>query len=114
MVYDSVGKDTFEGSLDCLAPMGMMVTFGNASGAVEPVSPLRLSAGGSLFLTRPTLFHYIPDRPSLLARAGDVFEWLDAGDISIAIDEIFDLSDAAAAHDRIEARGTTGKLLLEC
>lgn len=114
VVYDGVGAAVFDDSLDLLRPRGTMVTFGNASGAVEPLSPLRLSAGGSLFLTRPTLFHYIPDRASLLARANDVFDWLSSGDINIAIDEVFDLNDAAAAHDRIESRGTTGKLLLSC
>ncbi len=114
VVYDGVGAAVFDDSLDLLRARGMMVTFGNASGAVEPLSPLRLSAGGSLFLTRPTLFHYIPDRASLLARANDVFAWVASGDVSIAIDEVFDLADAAAAHDRIEGRGTTGKLLLSC
>ena len=114
VVYDGVGAAVFDDSLDLLATRGMMVTFGNASGAVEPVSPLRLSAGGSLFLTRPTLFHYIPDRPSLLARADDVFTWLADGSISVAIDTVYDLDDAAAAHDRLEGRGTTGKLLLAC
>jgi NADPH2:quinone reductase len=114
VVYDGVGAAVFEDSLGLLRPRGMMVTFGNASGAVDPVSPLRLSVGGSLFLTRPTIFHYIPDRESLLARAGDVFEWLSSGELTIAIDEIYDLADAGSAHDRIESRGTTGKLLLRC
>lgn len=114
VVYDGVGAAVFDDSLDLLRARGMMVTFGNASGAVEPLSPLRLSAGGSLFLTRPTLFHYIPDRASLLARANDVFAWLADGSITVAIDEVYELDDARSAHDRLESRGTTGKLLLRC
>jgi NADPH2:quinone reductase len=112
VVYDGVGKDTAEKSLDCLAPRGMMVFFGNASGPVAPIDPLLLSRKGSLFLTRPTLFHYVADRASLEARAADVLGDAAAGRLAVRIDRSFPLAEAAEAHRALEGRQTTGKVLL--
>jgi NADPH:quinone reductase len=112
VVYDGVGKSVFDQSLTVLRPRGMMVTFGNASGPVDPVSPLTLSANGSLFLTRPTLFHYIAERSELERRAADVFGWIAAGQLDVRIGHRFALADAADAHRAIESRQTTGKVLL--
>lgn len=112
VVYDGVGAATFDAGLDILKPRGMMVTFGNASGAVPEISPLLLSQKGSLFLTRPTMFHYIETREALLSRASDLFEWVGAGDLSVRIGERYPLSDAGRAHEDLEARRTTGKVLL--
>ena len=112
VVYDGVGKDTALRSLDCLAPRGMMVFYGNASGPVAPIDPLLLSQKGSLFLTRPTLFHYIADRASLEARAADVFSQVAAGRLEVRIDRALPLAEAAEAHRALEGRQTTGKLLL--
>jgi NADPH:quinone reductase len=112
VVYDSVGKDTFEKSLDCLAPRSMLVMFGQSSGAVPPFDLLTLTAKGSLFLTRPSLFHYVATRAELLARAGDVLGWIAAGTLKLHIGATFPLADAAAAHRQLEARQTTGKVLL--
>lgn len=112
VVYDGVGKDTFLASLDCLAPRGLMVSFGNASGAVPPVSPLELSKRGSLYLTRPTLFHYIA-KPSELARgARELFEIVGSGKVQVRIGQTYKLADAAQAHRDLEARRTTGSSLL--
>jgi len=108
VVYDSVGRDTFMRSLDCLAPRGLMVSFGNASGPVEPISPLLLSQKGSLFLTRPTLFHYIASRSELEAAAAELFEMVLSGKLTIDIGQRFPLSAAAEAHRALEARQTTG------
>jgi NADPH2:quinone reductase len=111
-VYDSVGQTTFDKSLNCLRPRGYMVLFGQSSGAVAPLNPQILNAKGSLFLTRPTLGHYIATRDELLARAGDVLGWVAAGELKLRIDSEFALADAADAHRRLESRATSGKLLL--
>ena len=112
VVYDGVGKETAPKSLDCLALRGMMVFFGNASGPVGPLDPLLLSQKGSLFMTRPTLFHYVADRASLEARAADVLGQVAAKRLEVRIDRAFPLAEAAAAHQALESRQTTGKLLL--
>jgi len=112
VVYDGVGKDTFFASLDCLAPLGIMVSYGNASGAVPPVSPLELTKRGSLFLTRPMLFHYIA-KPSELARgARELFEVVGSGRVKVRIGQTYSLANAAEAHRDLEARRTTGSALL--
>jgi NADPH2:quinone reductase len=112
VVYDGVGKDTFFASLDCLAPLGLMVSYGNASGAVPPVAPLELTKRGSLFLTRPTLFHYTA-KPSELARgARELFEVAGSGRVKVRIGQTWPLEAAAEAHRAIEARRTTGSSLL--
>ncbi|MDR3719446.1 MAG: quinone oxidoreductase [Bryobacteraceae bacterium] len=112
VVYDSVGKLTWEKSLNSLKPRGMMVTFGNASGPVDPIAPLLLNQKGSLFLTRPTLAHYAATRGELLWRAKDVFRWLADGQIELHIHEVYPLSEAGRAQADLEGRKTTGKLLL--
>jgi NADPH2:quinone reductase len=112
VVYDSVGQATFLKSLDCLAPRGMMVSFGQSSGKIAPFDPALLGGKGSLFLTRPTLWHYIADRPSLLARAGELFDWLAAGRLFVYIGKALPLEQAAEAHRLLEGRQTTGKVLL--
>ena len=112
VVYDSVGKDTFVASLDCLRPLGMMVTFGNASGPVPPVSPLDLSRRGSLFLTRPTLFHYVATRPALERAARELFGVVKRGVVKIRIGQSYPLQDVATAHRDLEARRTTGSTVL--
>lgn len=112
VVYDSVGASTWEGSLDSLRPRGMLVSFGNASGPVPPFSPLTLSAKGSLFLTRPTLWHYIATPEELAWRAGDLFAWIGAGKLSVRVDREFALADAREAHIALESRQTAGKVLI--
>jgi NADPH:quinone reductase len=112
VVYDSVGRATWEASLNSLKPRGMMVSFGNASGPVDPIAPLVLSQKGSLFLTRPTLAHYTAKREELEWRASDVFNWLRGGVLKVHIHDIYPLGDAARAHTDLEGRRTTGKLLL--
>jgi len=112
VVYDGVGRTVFDQSLTLLRPRGMMVTFGNASGPVDPVSPLALSSNGSIFLTRPTLFDYIADRSELERRATDLFDWIADGRIDVRIGHRFALADTADAHRAIEGRATTGKVLL--
>ena len=112
VVYDAVGKDTFDGSLNSLRPRGMLVSFGNASGAVPPFSPLILSQKGSLYLTRPTLTHYTLTAAELAARAGDLFAWVAAGELRVRIGATYPLSAAADAHRALEGRATTGKVLL--
>ncbi len=112
VVFDGVGKDTFLRGLDVLKPRGMMITFGNASGPVDPVLPLKLMQGGSLFLTRPTLADYTATREDLEARSGDLFRWIAEGRLDVRIGERLALSDARAAHEMLEGRGTTGKVLL--
>jgi NADPH2:quinone reductase len=112
VVYDSIGKDTFTGSLDCLRPLGMMVTFGNASGPVPPVDTLELSKRGSLFLTRPTLFTYIAKRADLLATAQELFDVVAAGKVKIEVNQTYALKDAAQAHIDLVARKTTGSTVL--
>jgi NADPH2:quinone reductase len=112
VVYDGVGRTTFDKSLACLVPRGLMALFGQSSGAVPPIDPGRLAAHGSLFLTRPTLFHYIATRDELTARAGDLFGWLAAGKLQLRIGAELPLRDAAEAHRALEGRQTTGKVLL--
>lgn len=112
VVYDSVGVDTFERSLDCLAPRGMMVCFGQSSGPVAPFSPAILAQKGSLFLTRPTLFTYIADPTELAAAAAALFAVVAAGTVRIDIRQRFTLADAAEAHRALEARQTTGSTVL--
>jgi NADPH2:quinone reductase len=112
VVYDSVGKTTAEKSLDCLAPRGMMVFYGNSSGPAPPIDPLTLTQKGSLFLTRPTLFHYIADRASLEARAAEVLGRVASGRLKVRIGRTFPLAETADAHRALEGRETTGKVLL--
>lgn len=112
VVFDGVGAATFDKSIDLLRPRGMMVTFGNASGPVPEISPLMLSQKGSLFLTRPTLAHYVQTREELLGRAKDLFDWIAAGDLDVRIDARYALEDAADAHRALETRRTTGKVLI--
>lgn len=112
VVYDSVGRDTFDGSLRSLAPRGMLVLFGQSSGAVPPFDPQRLNQGGSLYLTRPTLAHYTATRAELLARAEELFAWLAAGELHVHVDSALPLEHAPEAHRRLEARETSGKVVL--
>jgi NADPH2:quinone reductase len=112
VVYDSIGKDTFEGGLDCLRPFGLMACFGNASGPVPPVAPGVLAAKGSLYLTRQTLFTHIATRGSTQAMADELFEVVDSGRVKIRIDQRYPLADAAQAHRDLEARKTTGSTVL--
>jgi NADPH2:quinone reductase len=112
VVYDSVGKDTFGASLDCLAPLGMMVSYGNASGPVPPVDLAMLNAKGSLFLTRPSLASYTATHGDLSAAAGDLFAVVKSGAVKIQVNQTFALADAAAAHTALEARLTTGSTVL--
>jgi NADPH2:quinone reductase len=112
VVYDSVGRTTFDASLRCLQRLGTLVLFGQSSGPVPPIDPQILNTGGSLFLTRPTLAHYTATRAALLARAGDILSWLRTGRLQLRISAEFPLSRAADAHRQLEARQTTGKLLL--
>ncbi|HEY1434670.1 MAG TPA: quinone oxidoreductase, partial [Thermoanaerobaculia bacterium] len=111
-VYDSVGRTTFEKSLRSLALRGTMVLFGQSSGPVGPFDPQVLSQRGSLYLTRPTLVHYIASRADLLARAGDVLAWVRDGRLKLRLEHDFPLAEAAAAHAALEGRKTTGKILL--
>lgn len=113
VVYDSVGKTTFDKSLNCLRPRGYMVLYGQASGAVAPFDPQILNAKGSLFLTRPSLGHYVLTRDELLSRSGDLFDWLAAGELDVRIDQVFALAQAADAHAYIEDRRTMGKVVLQ-
>jgi NADPH:quinone reductase len=113
VVYDGVGQAVFSRSLELLRRRGTMVTFGNASGAVEPLSPLVLSRGGSLYLTRPTMFDYVATRDELERRAGELFSWIADGSLDVRIGTRVPLADAAEAHRLIESRATTGKVLLD-
>jgi NADPH:quinone reductase len=112
VVYDSVGKSTFLPSLDCLRPRGMMVTYGNASGPVPEIAPLLLAQKGSLFLTRPTLAQYAANSEEIAWRAGDVLNWVGQGKLKLHIHKVYKLADAAQAHQDLEGRKTTGKLLI--
>jgi len=112
VVYDGVGKDTFMGSLDCLAPLGMMVSFGNASGPVPPLDLLLLSQKGSLFVTRPTLVTYTAKRSDLVAAAADLFDVVTKGAVKIEVNQTFALRQAADAHRALEARATSGSTVL--
>jgi NADPH:quinone reductase len=112
VAYDSVGKDTWERSLSLLRPRGMLVVYGNSSGPVPPVEPQKLSAAGSVFFTRPTLANYISERDELLRRAHDLFAAVKNGALHVRVGATYPLADAAQAHRDLEARKTTGKLLL--
>jgi NADPH2:quinone reductase len=112
VAFDSVGKDTFEGTLDSLRPRGMFVSYGNASGPVPPFAPLILSQKGSLFFTRPSFLHYMQTRAELLNRANDLFGWIARGQIRVRIGASYPLAQAAEAHRALEGRATTGKVLL--
>jgi NADPH2:quinone reductase len=112
VVYDSVGRDTFLKSLDCLRPRGLMVSFGQSSGPVEPFSPNLLAQKGSLFLTRPTLFSYIDSRAELEASAAELFAVVGSGQVRIEVKQRFALEQAAEAHRALEARKTTGSTIL--
>ena len=112
VVYDSVGATTFEKSLDCLRPRGYLALFGQSSGPVAPLDPGKLAAKGSLFLTRPTLAHYMLDRTELLARANDLFNWTASGKLKLRIESTLPMKDAAQAHRLLEGRKTSGKVVL--
>jgi NADPH2:quinone reductase len=112
VVYDSVGRTTFDGSLDCLAPRGMLVLFGQSCGRVPPLDPQVLNRKGSLFLTRPTIGHYVAAREELEARAKDLFEWIVKGELRLSIGRRYPLAEARQAHADLESRNTSGKLLL--
>jgi NADPH2:quinone reductase len=112
VVYDSVGKDTFDKSLNCLRMRGMMVLFGQSSGSVPPFDPQILNAKGSLFLTRPTLAHYTATRAEILQRAADLFKWMLAGELHVRIDKTFPLAHVADAHRYLESRQAMGKIVL--
>jgi NADPH2:quinone reductase len=112
VVYDSVGKDTFEKSLNCLALRGMLVLYGQSSGPVPPFDPQVLAQKGSLFLTRPVLWHYTTTREELLWRAGEVLDWVRTGELQLRVDRAYPLAQAAEAQRALEGRQTTGKVLL--
>ncbi len=112
VVYDSVGADTWESSMDCLRLRGMLVLYGNASGPVPPIDPLELNRRGSLYLTRPQLAHYIADRAELTWRAAELFELAGSGELEVRLDRTWGLAEAADAHRYLEDGRTTGKLLL--
>ena len=112
VVYDSVGRDTFLKSLDCLKPRGLMVSYGNASGPPDPIPPTLLAQKGSLFLTRPTLFHYIATRDELEQSASDLFEIVRSGKVKVEVAQLYALKDVAQAHRDLELRKTTGSTIL--
>ncbi len=112
VVYDSVAKDTFDKSLDCLAPRGFMILFGQSSGPIGTFDPQVLNTKGSLFLQRPSLVHHIATREELVKRAGEVLGWIQKGELKLRIGATFPLAEAAEAHRQLEARKTTGKVLL--
>ena len=112
VVYDSVGRTTFDKGLGLLRPLGYMVLFGQSSGAVGPIDPQVLSANGSIFLTRPTMAHYVGTRAELLARSGDILAWVGKGELDVRVGERFPLKAAADAHRALQGRKTTGKVLL--
>ena len=113
VAYDSVGKSTWEKSMNCLRPRGYLVLFGNASGAVPAIDPMLLSQKGSLYLTRPTLVSYTLTRDELLGRANDILTWVDSGKLNVRIDRVVPLADAADAHRALESRATKGKVLIQ-
>ena len=113
VVYDSVGKSTWEKSMDCLSPLGMLVLFGNSSGPVPPIDPLMLLRKGSLYMTRPSLTHYVATRNDLLLRANAVFDAVASGDLKVRIETTLPLAQAAEAHALLESRTTAGKILLK-
>ena len=112
VVYDSVGKTTFDGSIDCLVPRGMMVLFGQSSGPVPPLDPQVLNRKGSLYLTRPSIVHYTARPEELTTRASELFSWIEAGWLRVHIDRTLPLGEASAAHAALESRRTIGKVLL--
>ena len=112
VVYDGVGRATFEGSIDSLRPRGMFVLYGAASGKVAPVDPLLLQSKGSLFFTRPTLAHYVAARDELLERSRELFAWVTSGELSVRVGARFTLDQAHQAHMDLESRRTTGKSLI--
>ena len=112
VVYDSVGKDTFDKSLNCLRRRGYMVLFGQSSGSVPPTDPQILNSKGSLYLTRPTLGHYIADQAELTGRVSDLFQWMASGKLKVRIDKTFPLAKVAEAHRYLEDRQSKGKILL--
>jgi NADPH2:quinone reductase len=112
VVYDSVGKDTWERSLRCLRPRGMLVLFGQSSGPVPPIDPQILATGGSLFFTRPTLASYVITRDELLTRAGSVLGAIERGELKLNVEQELPLAQAARAHELLASRRTSGKLLL--
>jgi NADPH:quinone reductase len=112
VAYDSIGKDTFMGSLDCLAVRGLLVYFGNSSGAVPPFEPLTLSSKGSLYLTRPTLAHYARNAQELNETAADLFDVIASGKVKVSVNQRFKLADARAAHEALHSRATTGATVL--
>jgi NADPH2:quinone reductase len=113
VVYDSVGRTTFEQSLNCLAPRGLLVLFGQSSGQVPPFNPQVLNQKGSLYLTRPTLAHYVATRAELLRRVEELFNWLRGDKLSVRVDREVPLRDVAEAHRALESRETTGKVILK-
>jgi NADPH2:quinone reductase len=113
VAYDAVGASTFEGTLKSLRPRGVFVSYGNASGPVPPFSPLALTNNGSLFFTRPSLKHYTTTTAELRARTNDLFAWIEAGQLNVRIGATYPLTAAAEAHRALEARQTTGKVLLQ-
>jgi NADPH2:quinone reductase len=113
VVYDSVGKSTWEKSLDCLVPLGTLVLFGNSSGPVPPMDPLLLARKGSLYLTRPTLGHYVATRDALVQRASTVLNAVASGALDVRIDRVFPLADAGAAQALLQSRKTSGKVLIK-
>jgi NADPH:quinone reductase len=113
VVYDGVGAATYEKSLNCLRPRGYLVVYGNSSGPIPLVDPLVLMGKGSLFLTRPTLQHYAASQEEIRWRTGDLFKWLDSGELKLRCDFVFPLSEAAKAHTELEGRRTTGKVVLQ-
>jgi NADPH:quinone reductase len=112
VVYDGVGKDTFTGSLDCLAARGLMVSYGNASGAVPPFALTELASRGSLYITRPSLFHYTAERADYEAMGAELFKIVESGKVKIEVHHRYPLADAAQAHRDLEARRTTGSSIL--
>jgi NADPH:quinone reductase len=112
VVYDSVGKDTYPASLDCLKPLGLFVTFGNASGSIAGIDPGVLAAKGSLYVTRPSLMSYVASRADLVETANDLFDVVKKGIVKIAVNHTYPLKDAAQAHRDLEARKTTGSIIL--
>ena len=113
IVYDSVGKTTFEKSLNCLRPRGLLALFGASSGPVPPFDPIQLSGKGSLYITRPTLWHYVATRSELEWRANEILGWAASGKLKLRTEHVYSLTDAAQAQTDIESRKTTGKILLE-
>jgi NADPH2:quinone reductase len=113
VVYDSVGKDTFNQSLDCLRPRGLLVLFGQSSGPVPPFDPTILAGKGCLYLTRPTLFVYTATRADLLSTANELFAVVRSGAVKVRVDQTFPLAETARAHRELEARRTTGSTVLQ-